>query len=209
MKKFLALYIFSGLVEKSWWRDYWSTDFLVFTPAFPAIMGRDGFLLILQFLHFTDNATADKEDKLYKARPLIDLLLARFQSVYRPSKYINVDEELVKFKGRVRFRQFIPSKRARFGVKIYALCDTDGYFWNSLVYIGKTAAFPLAAELGAIGALVVHIMQGLLNKGHQLFLDNFYTSLPLSECLLTNGTGGFCGTLRANHIGIPEALTNA
>lgn len=51
-------------------------------------------------------------------------------------------------------------------------------------------------------------MQGLLNKGHQLFFDNFYTYLPLSEYLLTNGTG-VCGNLRANRIGIPEVLKSA
>jgi len=32
-----------------------------------------------------------------------------------------VDEVIVKFKDRVIFRQYIPKKRKRFGIKIYKL----------------------------------------------------------------------------------------
>jgi hypothetical protein len=37
-----------------------------------------------------------------------------------------VDEVIVKFKGRVIFRQHIPKKRKRIGIKIYKLCDESG-----------------------------------------------------------------------------------
>jgi len=40
-----------------------------------------------------------------------------------------VDEVNVKFKGRVIFRQYIPKKRKRFGIKIYKLCDESGYIY--------------------------------------------------------------------------------
>ena len=38
------------------------------------------------------------------------------------------------FKGRVKFRQYIKTKRARFGIKLYALTTSDGI---TLVYCGK------------------------------------------------------------------------
>jgi len=47
-----------------------------------------------------------------------------------------VDEVTVKFKGRVIFRQYIPKKRKRFGIKIYTLCDESGYTYNMRVYFG-------------------------------------------------------------------------
>jgi len=34
-----------------------------------------------------------------------------------------VDGVIVKFKGRVIFRQYIPKKRKCFGIKIYKFCD--------------------------------------------------------------------------------------
>ena len=44
-----------------------------------------------------------------------------------PSEHLAVDEVIVKYKGRVIFRQYIPKKHKRFGIKIYKLCDETGY----------------------------------------------------------------------------------
>jgi len=40
-----------------------------------------------------------------------------------------VDKVIVKFKGRVIFRQYIPKKRNHFGIKIHELCDESGYIY--------------------------------------------------------------------------------
>jgi hypothetical protein len=42
---------------------------------------------------------------------------------YNPSQHLAVDEVIVKFKGKVIFRQYIPNEIKRFGIKIYKLCD--------------------------------------------------------------------------------------
>ena len=34
--------------------------------------------------------------------------------------------------GNLAFKQYIPMKRARFGIKMFSLCETSGY-----VYLGK------------------------------------------------------------------------
>jgi len=44
-----------------------------------------------------------------------------------------VDEVIVKFKGRVIFRQYIPKKRKNFGLNIYKLCDESGYNYDMSV----------------------------------------------------------------------------
>jgi hypothetical protein len=38
-----------------------------------------------------------------------------------------MDEVIVKFKGRVIFRQYIPKKRKHFFIKIYKICDESVY----------------------------------------------------------------------------------
>jgi len=48
-----------------------------------------------------------------------------------------VDEVIVKFKGRVILRQYIPKKRKRCGIKIYKLCDESGYTYDMRVYLGR------------------------------------------------------------------------
>ncbi|XP_067939831.1 piggyBac transposable element-derived protein 4-like [Watersipora subatra] len=51
------------------------------------------------------------------------------------SEYEN--ESLLAWKGRLSFRQYIPSKRSRFGIKLFALCDpVSGYVHKLSVYIG-------------------------------------------------------------------------
>ena len=43
----------------------------------------------------------------------------------------------------------------------------------------------------------VTLMQRYMNKGHHLFIDNIYTSIPLAKHLLDNGTH-VTGTIENN-----------
>ena len=74
----------------------------------------------MRFLHFADNSqynVADPErDKLYKLREVVNMMKDICGKVYAPGKYLNMDESLVLFKGRLSFKQYITSKRARFRI---------------------------------------------------------------------------------------------
>jgi len=56
-----------------------------------------------------------------------------YAKFYNPSEHLAVDKEILKFKGRVVFRQYIPKKRKHFGIKIYKLCDESGYTYDMSV----------------------------------------------------------------------------
>ncbi|XP_069800973.1 piggyBac transposable element-derived protein 4-like [Dendropsophus ebraccatus] len=117
MTTFWGLLLHMGLVKKPRIRQYWSVDILYNTPIHRMAMTRHRFEAILKFLHYNDNARCPPRDdpsydRLYKIRPVIDHLAAKFSEVYIPGKYISIDESLVSFKGRVQFRQYLPSKRA-------------------------------------------------------------------------------------------------
>jgi len=105
-------------------------------------MPRNKYQLILKFLHFADNRNYDvtdpKRDRLYKLKPFINHLLHKFQEVYNPSKEVSIDTQMLLYKGLLQFKQYISQKRARFGVKIFSLCDSTGYLYSSEVYVGKT-----------------------------------------------------------------------
>jgi len=80
--------------------------------------------------------------KLKKILEVYQALLANFQKVYTPNRDISVDESLMAYKGRLSWIQYIASKRARFGVKFYTLCESQsGYIWNSVLYTGKGTQF--------------------------------------------------------------------
>lgn len=65
------------------------------------------------------------------------MLRDTFRNVYSPGRNLSVDESLVSFKGRLHFRQYIKTKRARFGIKLYELTAADGITLDVLVYCGK------------------------------------------------------------------------
>ena len=119
MKVFIGLILLMGIIHKPSLPQYWSLDTLLLTPIFSQAMKRNRFYLILKFLHFNDNSTYDAADenvdRLHKVRPLIDLFRNRCKDVFQPGQNLSVDESLVLFKGRLKFRQYVKTKRARFG----------------------------------------------------------------------------------------------
>ncbi|XP_069819582.1 piggyBac transposable element-derived protein 4-like [Dendropsophus ebraccatus] len=212
MTTFWGLLLHMGLVKKPRIRQYWSVDILYNTPIHRMAMTRHRFEAILKFLHYNDNARCPPRDdpsydRLYKIRPVIDHLAAKFSEVYIPGKYISIDESLVSFKGRVQFRQYLPSKRARYGIKLYKLCEsTSGYTHRFRVYEGRDTHIQppeCPPTLGVSGKLVWELMFPLLDKGYHLYVDNFYTSLPLFKSLSTRATVA-CGTVRKNQRGLPS-----
>ena len=78
MKRFIGLLILMEIVYKPTIPVYWSTSELHNTPIFSKVMPRTRFQLLLKFLHFNNNDLPDPKDenrdRLYKLRPLIDIL---------------------------------------------------------------------------------------------------------------------------------------
>jgi hypothetical protein len=79
-------------------------------------MWHNRFFLILRFLHFANNDTApdrsaEDYDRLWKLRRVFEYLNSRFAALYNPTGHLAIGEVIVKFKGKVVFRQFIPKKR--------------------------------------------------------------------------------------------------
>jgi len=121
--------------------DYWLRLRQLHDPFYGETMTQDTFLHILRFLHFAGNSQRPDKgkeyDRLWKLRTVFDKLNEAYAKFYNPSEYLAVDEVMVKFKGRVIFRQYIPKKRKCFGIKIYKLCDKSGYTYDMRVYLGK------------------------------------------------------------------------
>ena len=214
MKRFLALSLLMGIVRKPAISDYWSTNPLLKGSVYNNVMPRNRYQTILRFLHFADNSQYDPNDpdrdRLYKVRPLVDLLVSKFKIAYTPEKNISIDEELLLWKGRLVFKQYIPLKRARFGIKMFSLCETSG--WNSYVYLGKEpdgrdADQQLVNRLGKSGAVVPRLMETLLDNGYHVYVDNWYTSEELFRYLHENGTAA-CGTARKNRVKLPSSFKN-
>lgn len=59
-------------------------------------------------------------DPLYKIRPLIDLVAKTYLEHYEPDEALSIDESMIKFKGRLSFQQYLPSKpSSKWGIKVW------------------------------------------------------------------------------------------
>ena len=191
-----------GIVYKPGIPMYWTTKELLNTPIFSKIMSRKRFQLILKFLHFNDNTLDNHNnkdrDRLHKVRPLIEIVRRRCYDVYCPDKKLSVNESLVLFKGRVKFRQYIKTKRVKFGIKLYELTTFDGIALGFFIYCGKGMYHDdHFVNLTQSEMIPVALMQQYLNKNLILFTENFCKSPTLARFLVTYNTY-LVGTIRVN-----------
>ena len=203
IKKFLGLWIAMGLIKLPAYHLYWSTDNLYYLSFFRSVMSRDRFFDILRNLHVAEdpaqNIPKDEQDSLWKIRPVIDKLLSKFKSLFYPGKQLSLDEATCGFKGRVNFLVYQPKKPQKWGIRIYQLCDAvTGYTCNFRIYSGqKSRTYDVVFDL----------MRGYLNKGHEIYLDRYYTSVQLFKDLFAQQTVAV-GTCLKNRRLLPKRFLN-
>ncbi|GBN36326.1 PiggyBac transposable element-derived protein 4 [Araneus ventricosus] len=214
LKRFISLLILQGIVQKPTEKWFWSKRPILCTPFFGNVMNEKRYSLIMKFLHFQSSNDSEDEspsnNKLKKIGKFHSMLMQRFQSTYIPKQDISIDESLIGYKGRLGWKQYIPTKRSRFGVKLFQLCESEsGYIWNSIIYTGKGTTFHEDYEdYGVSTKSVMTLIHELKNKGYTLTTDSYYTSPELAEILIKCKTDIY-GTLRANRKGLPPLIKSS
>ncbi|XP_064598403.1 piggyBac transposable element-derived protein 4-like [Liolophura sinensis] len=123
---------------------------------------------------------------------------------------------MVPWKGRLSFKQYLPNKPDRFELKLYVLCEgNSGYISRYEVYTGKNyTPNPGADEDEQSQGHSYNVVMGLLkkcdflNKGYNLYTDNYYTSPRLFQDLHASATNAVV-TVRMNRKEMPIAIKNA
>ncbi|XP_054156291.1 piggyBac transposable element-derived protein 4-like [Oppia nitens] len=135
-------------------------------------MSRDRYFAIKRGLHFCDEETGDKSDEIYKVRMLLTHITQVSQHLYVPKKELSVDESLVAFKGQT------------------------GYMLNLLCHCGDEST-------SSTKDIVLKLLECMGEmSGHDIYTDNYYTSIELAEELIYRGMS-LTGTLRKNRRGLP------
>ncbi|GBM28228.1 PiggyBac transposable element-derived protein 4 [Araneus ventricosus] len=208
---FLALNILQGIVKKPDVEQYWSKRHSTSTPFFTKIMSYRRFHLIHRYLHFSDDTKFDAKThecpKLQKLWPIIKHLNTRYRETITPERDVTIDESLMLYKGRLHWKQYIPLKRSRFGIKSFILCESkSGYVYQLIIYTGKDTLFDDNYQhLCKSSQVVMTLMQPLLNKGYCLTTDNYYTSPELADILINRRTDIY-GTLKLTRKDVPKEL---
>lgn len=113
LRAFFGICIIMGFHKLPSIRMYWCSDPNLQVDRISGIMTLKRFLKILRYIHLNENLSMPMKgeaefDRLYKIRPLITHLNTKFQSAFSPSRYLSIDESMVRFNGRSTLKQYMP-----------------------------------------------------------------------------------------------------
>nr|XP_032834244.1 uncharacterized protein LOC116956615 isoform X1 [Petromyzon marinus]XP_032834245.1 uncharacterized protein LOC116956615 isoform X1 [Petromyzon marinus]XP_032834246.1 uncharacterized protein LOC116956615 isoform X1 [Petromyzon marinus] len=177
---------------------YWSTGKPYSMPAFRETMSCKRFKSIGRFFNCHNSCAVprDNTDRLLQVRTVMEYFQSKFKALYAPNRELSLDEATLEWKGRLPFKVYNPQKPEKYGIKFYILAEAQtGYVFNFDIYVGIEKS---------IRNIVFGLMGPLLDKGYQLYMDNYYNSVKLTEELYEHGVHT-CGTLRLSR-GAPKDL---
>ena len=102
-------------------------------------------------IHLSDPMQEDPDQSLRKVSSFLNLLAESYKRVYVQKQNDSADEYRSVSKGRLKFRVcvyiyiyiYIPSKRERYGIKIYMIPESDtGYLVFFIDYCGSDPKHP-------------------------------------------------------------------
>lgn len=109
---------------------------------------------------------------------------------------------LVSFRGRCGFIQYMPQKPAKYGLKIYVLCNSRTFYtFNLDIYCGEQKNGPYMTSNKPFD-ICKRMTNPIINSHCNLTTDNYFSSYELAEYLLGPGLT-FLGTLKRNKREVP------
>lgn len=199
-----------GLVKKHRIDSYWNaSDYSQDTPMFRKIFSLTTFKLILRFFHTSDSDLepkkgTDRYDPTYKFKQILEFLNTTWSREYQLHRDISIDESIVGFKGRHVLVNYIRIKKHhQWGPKEYNLADTSGYVHQTIFHVKGMGV----SEFGQPYDVCDSLLKPHYHKNHRLYVDNYYTSIPLCDKMLKKDIY-VTGTVRANRRGLPAKINS-
>ena len=165
------------------------------------------FSQLLCYLRFDDKDTRNHRqarDQFAAFREFWECWHKNLEKYYIPGENITVDEQLIPFRGRCGFLQYMPSKPDKYGMKIFWSCDSKTAFpLRGSPYLGKNKTGPRPAErnVGLGAKTVVELTKGF--KGRNVTCDNYFTTLDLANDLHKENMT-MVGTVKRNKAFLPK-----
>ncbi|CAL1278056.1 unnamed protein product [Larinioides sclopetarius] len=120
-------------------------------------------------------------------------------------KHISLDEQMIPFKRRCIFKQYVPGKPNPVGLKIFVLSARDGLVLDFAIYDGK-GCVP-AEDLKTLGlgdGIKKRLAESIpKNLNHVIYTDRYFAGVAIAEHLLQNKIF-LTGTVQCNRIGTAQ-----
>ena len=91
-------------------------------------MQRQRFTFLMRVISFDDYKTRKdrwQSDKFCPFREFFEAVNCSFLKLRKPSAHLAIDETLYPYRGRIGFKQYNPSKPAKYGLLFRSLCDSN------------------------------------------------------------------------------------
>ena len=205
----IGVLLFLGVTKssKESTASIWSTDGTG-KPICIAAMSQKRFLFLLYCLRFDNSTTRDQRrgiDKLAPIRSVYDIFVTACEDNYTPGIGCTVDESLLGFRGRCAFKQYIPNKPSKYGIKVYVLADSESFYSvSSKIYVGAGTHTP-RSELPVPTQAVLDLITIISGTNRNITTDNYYTSIPLANELKSRQLT-LVGTMKKNKRCIPPSF---
>lgn len=210
LEGYIAISILLGLTKKRNVdiSEIWNPSSCHYMDFCTLVMSRDRYKLISRFITFDDiekRTNHTSHDKFYKMRIVFERFRSKIRTAFEPYSHLCVDEELYAFRGKCGFRQYLPSKPAKYGIKYFCINDVKtSYLLDVVPYLGRESSSANRAK--NIGEQVVlDLAKTYFKTGRGVTTDNFFSSISLSENLWKNGMTHI-GTLRKNKGEVPPSF---
>lgn len=203
---YVGLLLASGVTHNNMQRldVLWGPDS---PPIFRATMSFNRFKALTRCIRFDNGSTREARMQHDKAAPIRDiwnLLNDNLAANYVPHENVTVDEQLFPYRGRTKFTQYIPSKPAKYGIKIWWACDSKTkYPLKGKLYTGRSIGEPREVKQGE--NVLLELSHAYKNTGRTIVADNFFTTLEGAKRLAAIGLS-FVGTIRQNKTCIPKEM---
>jgi hypothetical protein len=200
LRAYFGLLLMMGVDRKTSIIDYWSSDIFLRNVGISTVMSRNRFQIITRYFHLADpendpRRDTDPEsrkrrcelDPLYKINPWLKPVLDNCQKNFMMGQHISIDEGMVAFKGRSKFKQRLPTKPDRDGFKVWQMSDSlTSYVAYFEPYLGikyKTPKEGARKEKNAIQKLVLRMIAPFEGNNHILYSDSLFTKIETAEML--------------------------
>lgn len=106
-------------------------------------------------------------------------------------------------------KQCLQLKALKFGIKTHKLCEsTTEYLWSFVVYTNSTIKLEsslITPNTKKTTAIVLHLVEPLLNKGRTVWMGSFYNFPELAAMLKDKGID-CVGILKLNRRGVSKSI---
>lgn len=202
--KFLAVTTAMGLDKRPSIKDYYSTHIAMRCPFYGEMFSRERFeMLYSTMLHVGEPDAAGKA----KIEPFSDMLVEKFNKAFTPFEHLSIDEMVVGWKGRWKYKQYNPSKPHKYHIKSFGLTDSaTGYVLNVLTYYGANTSYDPSTDVDSSHAKKIFTTLLLpIGTGYHIYADRWYTTRVLIDYLISKQFH-YTGTVQTNRVGFPAEL---